>query len=43
MTRKILIKNAQVVNEGRLFSSDVRICNERIEEISSSITPFESE
>ncbi|MEM9217038.1 MAG: dihydroorotase [Cyanobacteria bacterium P01_F01_bin.150] len=38
MTRKILIKNAQLVNEGRVFSSDVRICNERIEKISESIT-----
>ena len=43
MSRKILIKNAQVVNEGRVFSSDVRICNERIEEISRSITPSGSE
>ena len=43
MTRKILIKNAQLVNEGRVLSSDVRICNERIETISKSITPSESE
>ena len=39
MARQILIKNAQLVNEGRVFSSDVRICNERIEKISGSITP----
>lgn len=43
MTRKILIKNAQLVNEGKVFSSDVRICNERIENISGSITPSGSE
>ena len=43
MTRKILIKNAQLVNEGRVFSSDVRICNQRIETISRSITPSGSE
>ncbi|MEM7066801.1 MAG: dihydroorotase [Cyanobacteria bacterium P01_B01_bin.77] len=43
MTRKILIKNAQLVNEGKVFSSDVRICNQRIEKISESITPSESE
>ncbi len=43
MARKILIKNAQLVNEGRVFSSDVRICNERIETISGSITPSENE
>ena len=43
MARKILIKNAQLVNEGRVFSSDVRICNERIEKISGSITPSGSE
>ena len=43
MTRKILIKNAQLVNEGRVFSSDVRIRNQRIETISKSITPSGSE
>ncbi|MEM9009355.1 MAG: dihydroorotase [Cyanobacteria bacterium P01_F01_bin.86] len=43
MARKILIKNAQLVNEGRVFSSDVRICDERIENISVSITPSGSE
>ena len=43
MARKILIKNAQLVNEGRVLSSDVRICNERIENISGSITPSGSE
>ncbi|MEL6442433.1 MAG: dihydroorotase [Cyanobacteria bacterium J06621_8] len=43
MARKILIKNAQLVNEGRVFSSDVRICDERIEKISGSITPSGSE
>jgi dihydroorotase len=43
MARKILIKNAQLVNEGRVFSSDVRICNERIENISGSITPSGNE
>lgn len=37
MTRKIFIKNAQLVNEGRVFSSDVRI-SERIEKIAASIT-----
>jgi dihydroorotase len=34
---KILIKNATVVNEGKVFCSDVLIQNERIEKISSSI------
>ncbi|HHP7230038.1 MAG TPA: dihydroorotase [Xenococcaceae cyanobacterium] len=43
MARKILIKNAQLVNEGRVFSSDVCICNERIEKISGSITSSGSE
>jgi dihydroorotase len=37
MTRKILIKNAQLVNEYRVFSSDVRI-SEKIEKIAASIT-----
>jgi dihydroorotase len=40
MTRKVLIKNAQLVNEGRVFSSDVRIFNERIENISGHINLF---
>ena len=43
MTKKILIKNAQLVNEGRVFLSDVRISNERIEQISRSITSSGSE
>ena len=43
MARKVLIKNAQLVNEGRVFSSDVRLRDERIEKISGSITPSGSE
>jgi len=43
MARKILIKNAQLINEGRVFASDVRIRQERIEKISGSITPAENE
>lgn len=43
MASKILIKNAQLINEGRVFSSDVRIRNERIDQIAASITPTESE
>ncbi|MGK7906516.1 MAG: dihydroorotase [Synechococcus sp.] len=43
MPRKTLIKNAQLINEGRVYSSDVRICNERIENIAGSITPSGSD
>jgi dihydroorotase len=35
--KNILIKNAKVVNEGKILVSDVLIKNERIEKISSSI------
>lgn len=38
---KYLIKNAQVVNEGTVFSSDVLIVNERIEKIAASIKDTE--
>lgn len=34
---KTLIKNASIVNEGKIFSADVLISNERIEKIASSI------
>ncbi len=43
MARKVLIKNAQLINEGRVFASDVLVCNERIEKISGSITPSGTE
>lgn len=35
--QKYLIKNIQVVNEGKTTAQDVLICNERIEKISSGI------
>ncbi len=35
--KKIVIKNATLVNEGNVFSSDVLIVNERIEHIAKSI------
>ena len=34
---RILIKNASIVNEGKIFIADVLIVNERIEKISTSI------
>lgn len=43
MATKILIKNCQLVNEGMVFSSDVRISDERIEKISPSIPALEGE
>ena len=43
MARKVLIKNARLINEGRVFSSDVLVCNERIEKIAGSITPSGTE
>jgi len=33
-----LIKNARVVNEGKVFESDVLLCESRIEKIASAIT-----
>ncbi|MBQ4851097.1 dihydroorotase [Pseudoalteromonas sp. MMG012] len=39
----MLIKNAKLVNEGQIVSSDVRIVGERIEKIALSITPKANE
>ena len=36
---KILIKNANIVNEGKIFKSDLVICDDIIEEISEDINP----
>jgi dihydroorotase len=38
MDKHILIKNAQLVNEGKVFTADVRIRNERIDKIAGTIT-----
>ncbi len=38
MVRAILIKNAQLVNEGKVYTSDVLIRDERIEKIAESIS-----
>jgi dihydroorotase len=38
MTNYVL-KNAQIVNEGKIFSSDLRVANGRIAKIASAITP----
>jgi len=38
MSKKTLIKNAQLINEGRVFNSDVLIVDERIELIAESIS-----
>lgn len=37
-TKMILIKNAQIVNEGKIFSGDILVKNGKIEKISSSIS-----
>ncbi len=37
--RKILIKNATIVNEGKIFVSDILVINKRIEKIAKNITP----
>lgn len=37
MSKKVLIKNAQIVNEGRIVTSDVLINNDRIEKVDASI------
>jgi dihydroorotase len=34
----ILIKNAQIVNEGKIFSGDILVKNERIENVNTSIS-----
>ena len=39
---KILIKNAEIVNEGKIFSSDLLIENERIVKIATSISVKEN-
>jgi len=36
--QKYLIKNIQIVNEGRIQTSDLLIANERIEKIASNIS-----
>mgnify|MGYP003561688754 CR=1 FL=1 len=38
MDKHILIKNAQLVNEGKVFTADVRIRNKRIDKIAGTIT-----
>ncbi len=43
MKKNILIKNAQLVNEGEVYVSDLRICGERIEKIADSITPMSND
>ena len=40
---KLLIKNAQIINEGKIINSDIFINNGFIEEISSSISIKSSE
>jgi len=37
--KKILIKNATIVNEGKIFVSDILVINKRIEKIAKNITP----
>lgn len=39
----IIIKNASIVNEGKVFISDVLIQNSKIERIAENITPLNSE
>jgi dihydroorotase len=41
--RKILIKNAKIVNEGEIIESDLLISNGRIEKIAKDITPSNEE
>ena len=41
--RIVLIKNAQIVNEGTIFSGDILIENEYIKEIANSISAKSSE
>ena len=38
MTRRILIRNARLVNEGRIVDGDLLIADGRIDRIASSIT-----
>ena len=38
-----LVKNVRIVNEGNIFEGDVRVSGERIEKISSTITPNPSD
>ncbi|MEN9959795.1 MAG: hypothetical protein RL045_42 [Bacteroidota bacterium] len=42
MTNYVL-KNAQIVNEGKIFSSDLRVANGRIAKIASDITPTQGD
>jgi dihydroorotase len=42
MTNYVL-KNAQIVNEGKIFSSDLRVANGRIAKIASAITPTQGD
>lgn len=37
--KEILIQNAQLVNEGKVFQKDLLICGEKIEKIEDSIVP----
>ncbi|MBL7936023.1 MAG: amidohydrolase family protein, partial [Bacteroidia bacterium] len=37
--RKILIKDATIVNEGKIYVSDILVKNKRIEKIALNITP----
>ena len=39
---EILIKNAQVVNEGKIFKSDILIKGDFISEISNKIVQFQN-
>jgi len=40
MSQTILIKNAQIVNEGKVFKGDVRIENQRFSAIEENITAY---
>lgn len=40
--KPFLIKNAQVVNEGKIFNADVLVKNQRIEKVASNIQTVES-
>lgn len=42
MTNNYLIKNAEIINEGKIFSSDVLIKNGRIEKIAANIQTAEN-
>ncbi|MEC9375996.1 MAG: dihydroorotase [Pseudomonadota bacterium] len=43
MRKSILITNALIVNEGKTFESDIRICSGRIDKIASSIVASETD